>query len=292
MSLSYTIREAFSGFKRTKLASLGSILTICIALLLLGIYYIVILNASRVVQMIRDKVEVEAFCEEPVNRVRVNELQEQMLAIDGVERVEFVSKEEAAKIFKQEFGEDHTDVLDNNPLPPSFKVFLKSEFKNSEKAGVIVANIKSLKGVDDVIYRKELLEFLDRRVTLAQSIGLALGILIGVSAIFLVSNTIRLAIYAKRKIIRTMKLVGATRRFIRMPFLLEGVVQGAFGGFLAAGVMYWLMGNVARRLSGELAEFIRVDVSFYGLLVGCGIILGLLGSMLSTRRYIGESVTT
>jgi cell division transport system permease protein len=292
MSLNYTLRETFSGFKRTKLASLGSIVTICIALLLLGVYYLLSLNAARVVQMIRDRVEVEAFCEEPLSGLRADELRQQLMEIEGVDSVYFVSKEEAARIFKEEFGQDIMNVLEHNPLPPSFKIFLKSEFKHSTHAERIVKEIKSFKGIDDVIYRRDLLEFLDRRMTIAHSVGLFFSGIIGLSAVFLVSNTIRLAIYAKRTIIKTMKLVGATRWFIRMPFLLEGVVHGALGGLLAAGMFYLIVRSISRWVSTELAEFIRIDLSFYGLLVGCGILLGLFGSLVSTRRYIGETVVS
>ena len=290
MSLGYTVREAFSGFTRTKLASVASIATICIALLLLGLYYIISLNASRIVQLVRGRVEIEAFCEEPLAHQRQADLQQQLLDIKGIERVQFVSKSEAAKIFKKEFGEEITDVLDFNPLPPSFKIFLKPEFRNSVKAGEVVGQVKALKGIDDVIYRKELLEFLDRRIGTANDVGLALGSLIGLSAIFLVSNTIRLAIYAKRKVVQTMKLVGATRWFIRMPFLLEGLLHGFIGGALAAGLIYWLLEFATGWLSRELAEFIRVDVEFYLAVVACGMLLGLFGSFISIRRFIGEAV--
>lgn len=301
MNVSYTIREAFSGFRRTKLASLGSILTICVALLLLGLYSIISLNASRLVQLIRDKVEIEVFCEEPLNRPRMADLQQQLLAVKGVERVQFVSKEEAAKIFKQEFGEDISSVLDFNPLPPSFKVFLKDESKHSAKVNEIVKQIKTLKGIDDVIYRKDLLELLDRRAAIANAVGLTLGIVIGVSAIFLVSNTIRLTIYAKRKMIQTMKLVGATRWFIRAPFLLEGILQGLIGGMLAAALIYFLLEFLSRWISPELAEsmsfgfagdgeLIHIGTVAYGFMVLCGMMLGLFGSFISIRRFIGESV--
>lgn len=290
MSINYTVREALSGFRRTKLASIASILTISIALLLLGLYYLISLNAERVVQMIRDRVEVEAFCEEPLTTARTNELRRQLLEIEGVDRVHFVSKDDAAKVFKEEFGEDITSVLEFNPLPPSFKVYLRDDFQQTTQAERIVDAIRSLKGISDVIYRRDLLEFLDRRMAVAHSVGLFLGILIGVSAVLLVSNTVRLAIYGKRKIIQTMKLVGATRWFIRLPFLLEGIVHGAVGGVLAAGTVYALIRLFSQWVSSELAEFIRVDAGFYGLLVGGGILLGLFGSLISTRRYIGETI--
>jgi len=290
MSLAYTVREAFSSFTRTKLASAGSALTICVALLLLGTYYIISLNAAHVISMIRERVEVEAFCEEPLNHTKMLNLQQQLLAVEGVERVQFVSKDDAAKIFKREFGEDIGNVLDFNPLPPSFKIDVRDEYKSADRLDTVVAHIKSLRDVDDVVYRRDLVEFLDRRMGIAHAAGLGLGLLLGVSAIFLVSNTIRLAIYAKRKIIRTMKLVGATRWFIRMPFLLEGLMQGVIGGALAAGLIYWLIEFVSRRVLADLTEFMRVDNLFYAVIVGCGAFLGLFGSFISIRRFIGETV--
>lgn len=290
MNLLYAIREALSGFRRSKLAVVGSVITICIALLLLGLYYMVSLNTQRIIQSIRDKVEMEAFCEEPIGRQRIAELQRQLAAIEGVQSVRFVSKEEAAKIFREEFGEDITSVLDFNPLPPSFKIHLKEEYKHSDRAAEIFRCVKALQGVDDVIYRKDLLEFLDRRMGIANTIGFGLGILIGISAIFLVSNTIRLAIYAKRKLIQSMKLVGAARWFIRLPFLLEGIFQGLLGGLLASAAIFGLLEIVSRWISSDLAEFIRVDMTFYGLVTVAGMLLGLLGSLLSVRRFIGETV--
>lgn len=292
MSLAYTLKEAFSGFSRTKLATFGSIFTICIALLLLGLYYVLSINTSRLIQSIRDRVEMEAFCEEPISRQRIQELQQELRAIEGIKSVRYVSKEEAAKIFKEEFGEDITNVLDFNPLPPSFKIYLENDFKNSARANEVFQHIKALKGVDDVIYRKDLLEFLDRRIGIVHTIGLVLGIMLGISAIFLVSNTIRLAIYARRKIIQTMKLVGATRWFIRTPFLLEGMIQGLLGGILAAAIIYWIFDFASGWVTPDFREFFRVDLRLYVLLVAAGVLLGLMGSVISVRRFIGESVVS
>jgi cell division transport system permease protein len=292
MNLIYAIREALSAFRRNKLAVVGSVVTICIALLLLGLYYMVSLNTHRIIQMIRDKVEMEAFCEEPISRQRITELQKQLVAIEGVESARFVSKEEAAKIFREEFGEDIMSVLEFNPLPPSFKIYLKEEYKHTDRAAEVFRRVKNLQGIDDVIYRKDLLEFLDRRMGIVNTVGFGLGTLIGISAIFLVSNTIRLAIYAKRRLIQTMKLVGATRWFIRFPFLLEGILQGVLGGLLASAAIFGLLEVVSRWISSELAEFIKVDMTFYGLVTIVGMFLGLLGSLLSVRRFIGETVVS
>ena len=292
MSLIYVIKEGFAGFRRAKLAAAGSILTITIALLLLGFFYIVSTNTSRIVEGIRAKMEMEVFLEEPVSRQRINDIKQQILATEGVEYVQFISKEEAAKIFKQEFGEDINKVLEFNPLPPSFKIFLKEDYRTAQKTGDACKKIKRIKGVDDVIYRKDLMEFIDKRTETLYAVGLIIGIFISVSAVFLVSNTIRLAIYARRKAIQTMKLVGASRWFVRAPFLVEGMAQGFFGGLVATGILYYMVAFAAEMLSGELAEFIQIDVMFYVVTISIGLFLGFLGSTISVRKFIGETVAS
>ncbi|MBI4534870.1 MAG: ABC transporter permease, partial [Ignavibacteriae bacterium] len=259
MSLTYTLKESISGFKRAKLSTFVSIVTISISLLLLGIFAVITINASRFIEALRNKVEMEAFLEEPITKREIAELQERISDIEGVDRVVFVSKEEAAKIFKEEFGEDISRVLEFNPLPPSFKVYLKDGYKTAAMAQVIYNKLAALKNVDEIIYRKALLELIDERTSAVNNLTLGLGLLISLSAIMLVSNTIRLAIYAKRRLLRTMELVGATRVFIRLPFLLEGVIQGFVGGILASVVLYLLFEFMSRLLSIEFSQFIHME---------------------------------
>jgi cell division transport system permease protein len=291
MSIVYIVKEGFSGFKRAKLSAAGSVLTIAIALLLLGLFYVISTNTSRIVESIRGRVEMEAFLIEPVTPQRVQEIQAALLATEGVERIQFISKDDAAKIFKQEFGEDIGKVLDFNPLPPSFKVFLKEEFRTSAKADGVHAKISGISGIGEIAFKKELMEFIDRQTKTLYSVGLGLGIVIAISAIFLVSNTIRLTIYAKRKALRTMKLVGASRSMVRAPFLVEGVLQGLTGGAVAAGIIYELHSIVEGLVSAELAQFIRIDSLFYLQVVLVGMVLGLFGSTISIRKFIGDSVS-
>jgi cell division transport system permease protein len=290
MSFTYAIREGLSGFQRAKLAAVGSILTITVALLLLGLFYVTSVNTSRILDNLRSKVEMEAFIEEPVSNLRLGELRRVISSIEGIDHVYFVSKEEAAKIFKQEFGEDINSVLDFNPLPPSYKIYLKEEYRSAEKAEIIAQKIRTMQGVDNVIYRKDMLEFLENRSKTLSSLGLVFGALIGLSSIFLVSNTIRLTIFAKRKAIQTMKLVGASRSFVRAPFLIEGILQGIVGGTIASGILYYIVSFVIAFISRELADFIHIEVIFYFAVIVIGGILGLLGSTISVRKFIGDTV--
>ena len=290
MNLSYTIKEGVSGFARAKLAAFASITTITISLILLGLYFIVSINSARVINLIREKVEMEAFLQEPLSRQQLNDIKQNILTVNGVDSVLFVSKEQAAKIFREEFGEDITKILDFNPLPPSYKIFLKDEFKTTDAGNQIYTRLKTIRGIDDIVYRKDLVEFLEKRSQALNLIGLIVGIIIGISAIFLVSNTIRLAIYSKRKIIRTMKLVGATRWFIRLPFILEGMLQGFAGGITSSLILYALIALASRWMSAELVEFLKINLSVYGLIILLGMMLGFFGSIISIRKFISESV--
>ena len=290
MAFFFTLKEGVKGFKRARFSSIITIFTMTISLLLLGLFAIIYRNTNQIIQSFRDKVEMEVFLTvdaDSSETARVNEL---LLNVPGVQSAAYISKDEAAKIFKKEFGEDINSVLDFNPLPASYKLQLSSEYRNSDSAKVIHDAIAEIEGVDDVVYRKALLEILDRRVKVFIGASAAIGATLLIATIFLISNTIRLAIYAKRKMIDTMKLVGATRSFIRRPFLIEGMLHGLLGGALSAGLI-WTIIYVARTfISRELSEFFYVETYYYGILIAAGIILGLLGSRWSVKRFISEKI--
>jgi cell division transport system permease protein len=286
MSLGYTVRESLSGFRRTKLSSFISIATVSISLLLLGIFAVVSINTTRFVEALRDRLEMEAFLREPVTVDQRMALERTVRTIDGIESVEFISKDEAARIFRQEFGEDITQVLDFNPLPPSLKIRLQPEFRTAAAASTISDRVAAIPGIESVRYRKGLLELIDARTRAVHNLSLVLGVLISLSAVFLVSNTIRLAIYAKRRLIRTMELVGATKAFIRSPFLLEGMLQGLLGGLVASGILYILIEYTLRLLSPELSGYVQMSRTFYLAVVGTGMGLGFVGSAISVARFI------
>lgn len=290
MSVTYAIKEGLSAFRKAKLAALGSIITIAISLLLLGLFYVIAVNTSRVISGIQERVEMEVFLEQPASTRTVDQLRAEILAIPGVADAQFISKDEAARIFKREFGEDIGTVLEFNPLPSSFKITLEEPARTSSRAEEIHQQVAALNGVETVIYRRDMLEFIEKQARTLYLVGLALGLLIAVSAIFLVSNTIRLTIYAKRKAVQTMKLVGASRWFVRFPFVIEGLVQGALGGAIAAGILYYSLSFATAFVSPDLAQFVAVGPSFYGMVVVVGIGLGLFGSMISVRKFITETV--
>lgn len=286
MKLAYVFREGFSGFRRAKLSTVAAVATVCISLLLLGSFSILVLNANDIVESLREKVEMEAFLADYLSPVETSIVRDTIAALPGVREVRYVSKDSAASIFREEFGEDLKRVLDFNPLPASLKIYLKDGYRNAKSAEIIYQEVRMLRGVDDVIYRKTLLEMLDTRATTFLWLILGIGLFITLSSVFLVANTIRLAIYAKRKIVQTMKLIGATKSFVRGPFILEGLVQGFIGGALASGILFLVFEYLARWISAELVDFVHVKPITYGIVVIAGCVLGFVGSSISIRRFI------
>lgn len=286
MSLSYTLRESISGFTRTKLSTVVSIVTIVISLLLLGIFAVITINTSRFIDTLRNNVEMEAFLQEPITRDQLSGIISQVVDIPGVDQVVYVSKEEAAEIFKEQFGEDVRSILEFNPLPPSLKVTLEEGYRTATGANIVYEKLKATKGVESVIFRKALLEFIDQKTATIHNVTLGLGVLISLSAIFLVSNTIRLAIYAKRRLLRTMELVGATPGFIRLPFLLEGILQGLIGGAFASCFLYLLLEYAMRFILIDVAVYVHMQMIFYMMVIASGVALGMVGSIISVSRFI------
>jgi cell division transport system permease protein len=290
MNILYILKEGVLGFRRARLSMVVSIMTIMISLLILSVFGIFYRNTNTIMQSFRDRIEMEAFIDQTASESSFMSIEKRIVAIPGVKSAVLISKQEAAEIFKREFGEDINRVLDFNPLPASFKITLEPEYRNPDSARAIHRVLTAIPGIDDIIYRRALLELIEKRSRAFIITSLAVGILLTIGAVFLVSNTIRLAIFSKRKIITTMKLVGATRMFIRMPFIIEGLIQGLVGGTCAAGLMYATYAAASRLIGPELYDFITVEPIMYPIILVTGLALGFLGSAISIRKFIGENV--
>jgi len=257
---------------------------------LLGGFYLTSMQAQKVLEYVRGKVELEVFLTDSLSDTSVQELKSQLTAMRAVKSVQFVSKDEAAEKFKNDFGQDIKSVLDFNPLPASFRVFIKDESKNSRDVAALAARIEKMPGIESVSYRKILLTLIDKRVKLFYEVMSAFGGALMLLSIFLVYNSMRLAISHKRKIIEAMKLVGASRGFVRLPFLFGGIIQGFTGGLLASVIIYGLI-KAATFLIQESAKIeLLPPPGFYGAIVGVASLLGLLSTMFATSRYIKEGL--
>jgi cell division transport system permease protein len=288
-SFFYSLREGLDGFRRAKLASFIALMTMTFALLLLGVLTVAAVNLVGLLDALKGRIEFEVFIDNALDQAGIADLQQQVQRVRGVAEAQFISKEEAAKIFKEAFdraggkgGTAFLDVLDANPLPASFRISLQKPFQNSASAQRVAAEIEKLHGVDEVVYRRDLAEALDRYVQWALLIGLGLGLLFCAGAFVLVINDIRLVIHAKRRLIEIMQLVGATRAFVRRPLLMQGFFQGALGGLIASGGIYLAHRLLMLQFSAALQ---LPQLLFVGLIL-TGIALGIAASFLGARKYI------
>jgi len=293
MSLAYTFKESLAGYKRNRSATVITILTVSISLLLLGIFAIITINFSGIVSEIRNRVELEVFLKEGLTDAQLQQVKRALLNIPGIEDVRYISKEEAAKIFEDEIGENFYDILDDNPLPASYRVAMLPDYSNTDSIKVITARIEKFRAVEGpAVYRKQFLELIDKRARAFWYATLFVGIILAISAIILVANTIRLTIYAKRELIRTMKLVGATSTFIRLPFLFEGMLHGVIGGVIASILIEIGFSFFIQPISEDLLMNMDISVTYFFLLILLGCFLGFIGSIVSIGRFLKEALVS
>lgn len=287
MSFGYVIKEGVAGFKRARLASFTSIFSLFIAVLLLGVLARVSFNIYQVANTLKQSIDVEVFLvdlDERTTRELRNEIEEEEL----VESFSYISKDSAATIFREEFGAGGESLADLQFLPASFRLKISSE-ASVPQINELVTRLEEYRGVEEVRFNKQLLQILQSRFETVAMAGGAIGFLILLAAVILVFNTIRLTIYAKRGLIKAMKLVGATNAFIRRPFVVEGIIQGFVAGIASIVVMYLVFLFL---LPEYIPEFGVLSWPFGRWYYLCGamlllsVFMGYLGSLWAARRFI------
>ncbi len=290
MNLSYIIKEGFAGIKRAKLAASTSIFSLFVAILLLGILSRVSYNIYMQAMTFKDLIEVEVFLFD-VDERSTNEILTTLESNELVLDVTYISKDSASTIMKQEFGPGVEELVALNFLPASFRVKVDTEAGVDQIAN-FVSTVLNLRGVDEVKYNEGLLRVMESNLNLFSLIGGGLGILILLAAVILVYNTIRLTIYAKRELIRAMKLVGATNGFIRSPFIVEGILQGIIAGAFSVGLMYAIFEFVLPLYLPEMGILGWPFGKWYFLVAamfGLSVLMGWLGSRFAARKFIEET---
>lgn len=290
MKLIYLFKESLRGFSTAKVSTLASIITISLSLILIAIYYAVSINSSSIIQSVRDRVEIEVFLQDNITQGNLDTLTEEIKRIGGIRSIKYISKEEAAKIFTEEFGSEMLDILESNPLPPSFKINTYDEYKTVERLEKIKEVIAQKPGVIDIYYPQKNLQTIEDTSSGILYLNLIILIVITASSVFLVSNTVRLVIQSKRRVIQTLKLLGASKNFIRTPFLFEGIIQGFLAGILSI-VLLILLVQYYSSLTGynEFESGIFSFINFLYLII-IGIALGVLGSSISIQKHLKENI--
>ncbi len=265
-----------------------AVTALAVALVLIGIVGLLSWQGQQVAEWVKQRVgEVQVFLE-PADDIAIERLRTQLVGQVGVDSVEFISTEQAAVIFREEFGDEADVFEDELYLPASFRVRLDPDHAVSDSLVQFQQRVQSWSKVDTVAFEQSLLTRVERNVRVYSMMGFGIGLLVVLAALLLVGNTVRLTIYARRLLIRTMKLVGATDSFIRRPFLVEGVLQGLLAGLVGSFIVWLLYSGLQEFVVGLGAEGWPAGSAFLTLfgLTMLGVLLGWLASWIAVRRFI------
>lgn len=290
MSVTYVLREGIAGFRRARLSAFSSIIAITLAIVLLGVLARVSSNAYELAQAIKQDVEVEIFLQD-VRQERSDYLRNMLSEAAVVEDFEYISQEDAMERFREEFGSESELLGELNFLPASFRVRTTAE-ADAAQIVAFVDEMRDYRGVQEVRFNQQGLELLEDRLNTFVIGGSLLGLFIASTAIFLVFNTIRLTIYAKRDLIKAMKLVGATNGFIKRPFMLEGLLQGMLAGLLGIGGVWLIFHTLIPAYIPQVGIMSWPFGRWYflvGLLLFISMMLGFLGSRWAAGKFIRQT---
>jgi cell division transport system permease protein len=280
----FLISEGFKNFFRNKLASFLCIVTIFINFSILGSLFVVGFNTNSLIDFFRSKYTFEIFLENNTEASSYESLVDDLRANEIVSNIKIIDKDESAKIFEQEFGENVVEMLGYNPLPLSIKVFLSEKDFKFEKVDSLIRSIEKIDFVDEIEYRGKYINQVEDRINLAIFIFLIFVIAIIFLSIQIISNTVKLSMSSRKEFINILKYNGASQLFIKVPFYIESFLQSIVGGLLAfIFVKYiFIAFNSYFDINVKLDEFLWIWI------IGFSIFIGLYSSNQSMKRNLNE----
>ena len=286
----YFITESLHSIRRNGLMSMASLMTVALSLLILGIFTIMVLNLNNMASVLESQVQVTVYLQDSLKEAEIREVGTRITKLPGVTRVNFIDKKEAMARFKQRLGAQQgllAELGEANPLPNAFEV----KVDRPERVKPVALAIAQLKGIEAARYGQEVVEQLFSLTRMVRIFGSVLIIFLGLAALFIIVNTIRLTVFARRREIGIMKYVGATDWFIRWPFIIEGVLLGSLGAAISSLLLTQLYGMVTGQVYGTLAFLPLLPqypvlgyVNIFLLLAGVAI--GALGSIISVKKFL------
>ena len=288
-TIKYFISEALKSLYRNRLLTFATIANVAICILILGAAVLLTLNASNIINNLESDVEIIAYIDKELSRQEINSLKTEVGKIAGVDTILFVSKEEGLKNLQEKFGGLEYDLgstLEQNPLRNSFAI----QAVDPHQVPAIAKKVEKLSGVYKVNYGQGVVEKLFQVTEWVRIVGIVAIILLAFGALFLISTTIRLAIFSRRKEIYLMKLIGATDWFVRLPFFLEGLFLGSIGAIIAVLFLSVGYGSITGQAHTILFLPLVTDKGFliniYVMLLGAGALLGIIATYFSLNKFL------
>jgi cell division transport system permease protein len=279
----YLFHEGIRNLWRHKLTAITAIGSVFFSLLIIGTFIIVHQNSHQLIDYIRSKYKIEVFFEDQVTTQDAQLIVDQIKELDGVQSIGLVTKDDALKIYQDQFNENLIDILGYNPLPNSAIINIEKHGNSEVDVEPLIINLERIDNIDEVVYEGTLIRRVEYFYNMTVKIisYIALGLL--VITIIVISNTIKLSVYAKQDLIHNLKSIGATKRFIRTPFIIEGILEGIIGAILAITVLY----IAVKSGSAYISDIISINIAFDNVgiiwLLVIAIFIGLLGSYRGIR---------
>ena len=264
-----------------------ALISITLVLLMVGLLGLIVLHAQKLSEYVRENIGFSIIMKENVREAGIVQLQKTLDASRFVKSTEYITPEQAAEELQEELGEDFISFLGYNPLLPSIELKLKAEYTNIDSMEMIENELLANSDVKEIYYQKDLVHLINKNIRRIGLFLLGFSALLLVIAVALINNTIRLSVYSKRFLIKTMQLVGATGGFIRRPFLWYAVMQGLYAAFIAI----ICLGLLLYFFQKELPELVNLQdpgliLSLFGLVLLTGIVLTYLSTWFAVKKYL------
>lgn len=281
------VKENISARRRFRSSFVTSVLSIALVLFLLGIVGFLVLNARSIQKFVKENIAVNIELEEGLRDADIQQFRKIIDAKEYTRNTDFVSKEEAAMETEKALGEDFIEFLGYNPLPATIKLKLKASYANPDSIFYIEQELTEYEQVSDIYYKKTLIHEINDNVKKISLVIISFSGLLLLVALALINNTIRLRVYSKRFLIHTMQLVGASRGFIRKPFLWTGIAHGTLASLMAIALLLAVL-YIAQKQISEI--IFLMDINILGFLflgvIFLGIIISLISTFFAVNKYL------
>ena len=285
--LIFILAEGFKNVWRHKSSAVSSVFSIYLTLIVSGSLLIVSQNTNKLIEYLRDKYKIEVFFKDSVTEKRVEELTADFKSINGVNSITIISKKDAERIFKSQFGDDILSILGYNPLPISCVINLKKDWPSRIDIKPIISNLRKYREVDEINHQGKLISRIENYYESFLEIMVVIVSITLIIAVFIISNTVKLTILSKKELIRSLQLIGATKSFVKGPFIIEGVVHGLLATVLS---FYTIIGvlNFSKYFIYDLTRFdIYYDQVFiFQVILSLSLLVGFIGSNRAISRFL------
>jgi cell division transport system permease protein len=276
----------------------GSVLfSTTLSLFIVGLFGVILIQARSLTKMIRENIEVQVFLDKGLPEEQLSEIKKNIagrpfiLTKSDTVGLRFISDEEAAATFIENTGEDFTEFLEDNPLRDSFVIIIAEEFQTSEQLEAIAKDLEAIPGVFEVSYMTDLVDSINKNLL---KVSLVMGgfiLILIITVVMLINNTIRLALFSQRFLIRSMQLVGATRGFIRKPFLMRALLFGMIAGAVSSAILFGLVEYTKSNIEGfVMLQNQEMLLMLFGALILIGGILSFLSTLRAVNKYLNMSL--